>query len=329
MSMEKLKIAQIGTKHAHARGKYDTVCKLSDTYEVIGVVEPDEEQRLKLSQGRHYGGATWITEEEVFNTEGLKVVTVETDMDELVPTAQRCLEAGLHIHLDKPAGSSLSACRKMHAIADSAGLTIQMGYMFRYNPAFEFLYKALDNGWLGNITEVNAMIGKRASEDMRPMLARWKGAGMFELAGHIVDQVVTVMGAPREVETYHYRSRPDTDGVADNQMAVFRYLSAAAVVRCNHIDPHKRRMFEVIGENGAVMINPLEPPSVRISLDESVEGYSKGYQSVELTLPEGRYDGDLLDLAKVIRGEKKLHWDSAHDLAAHEALLRAADMEVD
>ena len=232
------------------RGKYETICKLSDAYEVIGVVEPDEEQRLKLSQGRSYGDANWMTEEQVFNTEGLKVVTVETDMDELVPTAIRCLEAGLHIHLDKPAGSSMSECRRMHGIADNAGLTIQMGYMFRYNAAFEFLYKALDGGWLGNITEVNAMIGKRAAEDMRPELNRWKGGGMFELAGHLVDQIVTVMGAPPNVTTFHYRSRPESDGLADNQLAVFRYPSAAAILRSNHIDPHKRRMFEVIAKTG-------------------------------------------------------------------------------
>jgi predicted dehydrogenase len=327
--MEKLKIAQIGTKHAHAKGKYETICKLSDAYEVIGVVEPDEAQRRRLSQGGSYGDARWITEEEVFNTEGLKVVTVETDMEDLVPTAVRCLEAGLHIHLDKPAGSSLSACRRMHAVADNAGLTIQMGYMFRYNSAFEFLYEALDNGSLGNITEVNAMIGKRAAENMRPELNRWKGGGMYELAGHLVDQIVTVMGAPEDVTTFHYQSQPDTDGLADNQLAVFRYPSAAAVLRSNHIDPHKRRMFEVIGGNGAVVINPLEPAAVRISFDEPPEGFKKGWQPVELRPPTGRYDGDLYDLAKVVRGEKKLRWDSSHDVAMHEALLRAADMEVD
>ena len=42
--------------------------------------------------------------------------------------------------------------------------------------------------------------------------------------------------------------------------------------------------------------------------------------------PSGRYDAEFLDLAKVIRGEKKLSWDAAHDLATHEAVLRASGM---
>ena len=32
----------------------------------------------------------------------------------------------------------------------------------------------------------------------------------------------------------------------------------------------------------------------------------------------------LIDLAKVIRGEKKLAWDAAHDIAVHETVLLAS-----
>jgi hypothetical protein len=31
-----------------------------------------------------------------------------------------------------------------------------------------------------------------------------------------------------------------------------------------------------------------------------------------------------MDLAKIVRGEKKLAWDAAHDIAVHETLLRSA-----
>jgi len=31
-----------------------------------------------------------------------------------------------------------------------------------------------------------------------------------------------------------------------------------------------------------------------------------------------------MDLAKIVRGEKKLDWDAAHDIAVHETVLRAA-----
>ena len=38
---------------------------------------------------------------------------------------------------------------------------------------------------------------------------------------------------------------------------------------------------------------------------------------------------EFIDLAKVIRGEKKLDWDSRHDLAVHEAVLLGSGMNLD
>ena len=37
-----------------------------------------------------------------------------------------------------------------------------------------------------------------------------------------------------------------------------------------------------------------------------------------------RYAGEFTDLAKVVRGEKKLAWNAAHDIAVHETVMRAA-----
>ena len=54
-----------------------------------------------------YKGLKWMTAEELLATRGLEAVAVETDGFELVPTALRCAEHGLHIHMDKPGGESL------------------------------------------------------------------------------------------------------------------------------------------------------------------------------------------------------------------------------
>ncbi len=323
-----IRIAQIGTKHAHAKGKYDTMLKFPDLFEVVGVVEPDEKRRTEM-ESNGYEGATWLTETQLFSTEGLRAVVVETEVSELVPTAQRCIESGFHVHIDKPAGTSMSALQQLHETADQAGLTIQMGYMFRYNPGFEFLFDAITNGWLGSITEVNGMIGKSANDLLRLTIARFPGGGMFELGCHIIDPLVTILGPPEGVEAFTFRSHPEKDNLADNQLAVFRYPTAVATIRSNHIDPHKRRKFEVIGEKGAVIIDPLEPPSIKLSLDKKFSRFSEGYQRVDLTLQDGRYDGEFIDFAKVIRNEKKLRWDSTHDLAVHKAILQASEMEVD
>ncbi len=82
--------------------------ELSDLYEVVGVAEVDEKRRAKVAQGKPYQGCTWVSEDTLLSDPGIEVIAIETEIDELVPTALRCLRAGKHIHLDKPAGQTLA-----------------------------------------------------------------------------------------------------------------------------------------------------------------------------------------------------------------------------
>ncbi len=327
----RIRVGQIGTKHAHASGKISAMRGLSDLLEVVGVVEPDEAQRKKLENSPAYRGLRWMTQEELLSSEGLAAVAVETPVRDLVPTAVACIRAGKHVHLDKPAGPSMSAFRNLRAEASDKKLTIQMGYMLRYNPAFQLLFQVVRDGWLGEITELTAAMGKLGGDGMRKALSEYSGGGMFELSCHIIDAMVTVLGKPDRVTAHNRRSYPDKDSFADNQLAVFDYPRAIATIRCNHLDPFgfPRRHFHVVGEQGAFEINPLEPPKVRLALDRPRGRFKKGFQDVELPQSTGRYDDEFRDLAKVIRGEKELAWDASHDLAVHEAVLLGSGMPID
>ena len=330
-SQARIRIGQIGTKHAHASGKLAAIRKYPEVFELVGVVEPDESQRRSVQSRREFQGVNWMTEEELFNATGLQAVAVETEVIELVPTALRCIKAGFHIHLDKPAGESMSQCRELHSEAAKRKLTIQMGYMLRYNPAFQFMFDVIDKGWLGQITEVTGMMGKKMGDGGRKELAQYEGGGMFELACHIIDAMITVTGEPKQITSISHRSYPDKDSFADNQLAVFDFPMAIGSIRCNHIDPmgFARRQFSVTGTEGTLAIQPLEPPKVQLGLSRSCGEFKKGFQAVRIPRSSGRYDGEFLDLAKVIRGEKQLAWSHEHDLIVHEAVLRASGMKVD
>ncbi len=47
---DRLKVGQIGTKHGHAGGKLSTLLKFPELFEVVGVVEPDEQRQQALRQ---------------------------------------------------------------------------------------------------------------------------------------------------------------------------------------------------------------------------------------------------------------------------------------
>jgi predicted dehydrogenase len=323
-----LRIGQIGTTHAHAAGKLAALRRLPEHFEIVGVVEPDPARRAAVAGQPAYRGLPWLTEEALFATPGLRAVTVETVVEDLVPTARRCVAAGLHVHLDKPAGPSLPAFRELLAAAGARGLTVQLGYMFRYNPGFVFLRRAVREGWLGDITEISGGIGKLADAAVRRDAGRFAGGGMFELGCHLIDQVVSLLGPPAAVNGVSRRLGPPGDPFADNQLALLEYPRALVTIRCNHTDPlgNERRGFAVTGTRGTAELRPLEPPRLRLGLTQAQAGFQRGFQDVELAPSPGRYDGEFLDLVAVVRGGPPLAWDAAHDLAVHAAVLRASGM---
>ena len=146
----KIKIGQIGTKHAHAGGQFAALRNIAD-FEVVGVVEPDEARRKRMEKEEDFAGVTWLTEEQLLNTPGLQAVGVETEVCDLLGTAQKVVDAGLHLHLDKPAGESLAAVQAVLDTATAKKRLVKMGYMFRYNPAFQLMIRAVREGWIGDV----------------------------------------------------------------------------------------------------------------------------------------------------------------------------------
>jgi len=326
----RIKVGQIGTAHAHAAGKMATLRKLSDYYDVVGITEPDPQRRSKLKNHSAYRGLPWVSEEQLLNTPGLQAVAVETDIPELVPTAMRCISAGMHVHLDKPAGLSLGAFRKLLDEASRRKLTVQMGYMFRYNPAFRFCFEAAQKGWLGDVFEVHGVISKTIGAEQRKELGVFPGS-MFELGCHLIDAMVKVLGQPDNVTAFSRCTKPEQDKLADNQLGVFEYAKCTATIRSAlvEVDGQRRRQFVVCGDRGTVDIRPLEPPKLLLALDRPADGYKKGYQEVTLPKMPGRYDDQLIELAQIIRGEKESEYPPEHDLAVQEAVLKAGGAPLD
>ena len=170
--LPRIRIGQIGLAHPHASGKLSAVQSLRETYEIVGVVEPD------LSLRKRAQGVTFVSLDELMDAKGLQAVVIETPVKDLVTTALPVVDAGKHIHLDKPAGPSLPPFAKLLESAKRQDLCVQMGYMLRYNSAFEFMFKAVSEGWFGEIMEIDAMMGKKAGEGMRKELSAFPGGGL-------------------------------------------------------------------------------------------------------------------------------------------------------
>jgi predicted dehydrogenase len=321
----RIKIGQIGVGHAHASklGVY----RASDDYEVVGVFEPDETLRQRAESDPTYQGLKWLTREALLSTPGLQAVLVETRVRDLLANARVCVDAGLHIHIDKPAGESLADLKQIFEIATQKKLLVQMGYMFRYNPGVVLLREFLKKGWLGEVFEVHTVMSKVVGAAQRQEFAEYPGGSMFELGCHVLDLVVGILGAPQKVTAFPRHSSPSEDKLLDNMLAVLEYPRATATVRSSviEIDGGSRRHLTVCGTEGTFHIQPLDNPSAKITLPKPQGTYQAGTQ--EIKLPKyTRYVDDARDMARIIRGEKPSDFPPSHDLAVQTALLQACEL---
>lgn len=320
----RIKIGQIGVGHAHASKL--SVYRRSADYEVVGIVEPDEALRKRAMNQPVYKDLPWRTREQLLETPGLQAVLVETRVRDLLETAEACLAAGKHVHVDKPAGESLSQFRRILATAEKKRLLVQMGYMYRYNPAIVLLRDFLRQGWLGEVFEVHTTMSKVVPPGARAELAKYPGGIQFELGCHVIDLVVGILGKPTQVHGFNQHvSR--TDGLLDNMLAVLTYPRAMATVKSSalEVEGGARRHLVVCGTEGTFHVQPLDDPAARVALDRARGKYRKGYQDVRFG-KYVRYVDDAADMARILRGEKKSDFSYAHDLAVQETLLRACGL---
>jgi len=327
--MPRIKLGQIGVGHAHAAGKIE-VYRHSTDYEVVGIVEPNPELRAAAGRQAAYAGLPFLSQDELLGMADVQVVAVETEVRDLLPTAEACIAAGKHIHLDKPPGASLPRFRKLLDEAARQHLAVQLGYMYRFNPAILWLHELLAGNALGDIFELHAVMSKVVADPARRGMAEYPGGLMFELGCHLVDLTVGILGPPVQVTPYYQHAGAQNDGLRDNMLAVCEYPRALATIKSSamEVDGFARRHLLLCGTRGTCHIQPLDAPHVDLVLAEPWKDLPQGRQRIEFG-DYPRYVGDAAEMAAVVRQQRAPTYDYAHDLAAQETLLLACGLPVD
>lgn len=333
--MEKIKVAQIGVCHEHASGKITSLRRLADVYEIVGVVDDNPTSKTPKFAGdnlKPYEGLNWMTEEEVLNYPGLQAVVVEVPNNELVPTAMRCMERGLAMHMDKPAGEDPALYKKLLDGCKAKNLPFQMGFMFRGNPAFQFCISAIREKLIGDVFEIEADMNHcYGGEKYQDYIGSFAGGIMYNLGCHLIDFVVAAMGRPENVMPF-LRSAPGYPAeIRNNCMTVLEYPHAFVTLRtCSkEIACTGGRRMKIAGTKGSIAFSPLErfdgkPVEVELSLSQDSGDYPAGKHTLRFKPQADRYEEQLAELAKMIRGEMKNPYTYEHDYLVHEVTLAAA-----
>jgi predicted dehydrogenase len=326
--MALLRLAQYGTKHGHAAGKL-LALRRNPRVELAGVFEPDPARRRALEHaGEPYAGVRWFDDpRDMLDDPGIVGVAAEGRNDESLDQAELIVAAGKHVWYDKPAGTSWPQWQRVVALAEGRGLVIQMGYMFRYHDGFQRIAQSVESGLLGQVYAIRAHMSTWLSEPEQRVIARHPGGICYDLAGHMLDQIIWLLGRPQQVNAFLRADGGVVPGFKDNTLVVCSYPRAMAYIDIAAIEalPAARR-FEVYGDRGSAILEPFEPADqLRLCLAEAHGDYRLGAQIVAL---EDRprqmlYELELEAFLATILGERAPDRPASHDLIVQETLLRA------
>jgi predicted dehydrogenase len=155
----------------------------------------------------------------------------------------------------------------------------------------------------------------------------------------MIDLVVGLLGKPDRVVSFMRQTRSDAGEMCDNGLVVLGYPKTTATVRTAslEVEGFKRRQLVVCGDEGTIDIRPLEiygispsqPLKLQLALSQERGTYKKGYQEVTFSHVPARYDDQLIELARIIRGEIENPYPLEHELIVQECLLKACGYPLD
>jgi predicted dehydrogenase len=315
----------LGTRHSHTTGKLKAM-QDSPAYEVAGVCENDGEARARAHKDPRFRGLRWMSEDELLGNPSIHLIVVECNVWEALGLGEKVIAAGKHLHLEKPPGNQWEPFKQLVEQARANKLLIQTGYVWRWHEGINAALDAAQKGWLGEVYMVRGTMNADRDQEQRTVEARYRGGGLFELGGHVIDRVVELLGRPTKVQSWLRHDTSFPDKLADNNLAVLEYGKALALIMqaARMAGAGDHRSLELIGTDGTVMVWPeSSPPRMRVHMRKPQGSYKAGWQDISLP-PQPRFVGDFKELARAIGTGQPLKHSYDHELLLHETLLRAS-----
>jgi predicted dehydrogenase len=300
----------LGTRHGHAAGKWLALCS-NPNVEAVGIYDPDPLQKERFARARWLSSA-----DELLNDPTVTAIVVEARNHQSLPLAQAAVDAGKHIWFDKPAGDDWPAFQNVMQTAKNKGLYVQMGYMFRYSPAFARIANEARSGNLGRVFEVRAHMSTNVDLNERREQSRHLGGIMYDLGGHMLDQIVWLLGRPVRIHTtFQNIATPELPTYVDNAVAVLEFSNAIAIVDIAAMEsPPTARRFEVYGTQGSAILEPFDPVRT-LRLNGQV-------QELEPVERQTLYELELAAFLETVEGKRSPDRPAEHELLVQETLLR-------
>ncbi|MGI6636432.1 MAG: Gfo/Idh/MocA family protein [Christensenellales bacterium] len=333
--MEKIRIAQIGTSETtHASQIFRCMLNQSDLFDVVGFADVD------MHSGQRdpvFDAKLEMDPEELLNLSYLDAVAIECDEVLQTQFGLMAAERGLPMHFEKPGSESDHDFGILLNLVEQKNLVFHMGYMYRYNPAVQYILETIEAGKLGDVYCVEAQMGCFHTQELRRWLKTFHGGIMYYLGCHLIDLICLIQGTPLDIQALNIATCFDGGDAKDFGLALCRYSHGISFAKTCAIEVggYQRRQLVVCGTEGTIELKPLEEKSGTDTLvTVMTEHYLNGCEDVvwdkspkkTILGPYNRYDSMMRSFAAIVRGEKINPFTYEYERQLHKNILKACGL---
>ena len=228
--------------------------------------------------------------ERILNDPNIDLVVIPTPNDTHFPLAKAALEAGKHVVVDNPFTVTLSQARELEALAKSGGRLLSVFHNRRWDSDFLTVKALINEGLLGEVGYFESHFDR-----YRPQVRnRWReqggpGSGIwYDLAPHLLDQVVNLFGLPVSMQVDLAQLRPGSQST-DYFHAVLAWPQRRVVLHGTLVAAAETARFIIHGSRGSYVKYGLDPQEERLKSGERLPQEDWGYDMRDgvLTRAEG------------------------------------------
>lgn len=229
--------------------------------QVLWVAEMDERRRKGISE-RFPGTATTAFLDDILSDDRVDAVVVATPTSTHAAIVQAALEADKHVFVEKPIADSLKDSVALCELADSRGLTLMVGHVFLFNPAFRAARQYIERGELGDVRYLS-MVRTNLGPVRTDVNAGW------DLASHDISIANCWLNAMPETVSAKGGSWVN-EGIEDVVFATLLYPDDVLVhIEASWLNPRKRRLVAAIGSDRMLTVDDMD-------INEPIRVFDKG-----------------------------------------------------
>lgn len=251
-----MKVGLIGTgaiSHKHG----DSYRELG--YEIVACSNRSEAKGREFAE--KYGAEFHADWRDLIAREDVGYVDVCTFPDSHLEIVEECARRGKSVLLQKPMDLTLDNCKKMIELAKSANIRLGVVSQHRFDDATIFLKKAIDDGRLGRLLQVDGYVKWHRPQPYydRPGKGTWAvegGGALINQGIHTVDVVMYLAGRVSEISAQWQLAAAHEMEAEDIVNALVRYDSGATGVlqASTAFWPGFTERIEVHGSKGSAII---------------------------------------------------------------------------